>query len=72
MEIVYKTMFTRCRHIVKAVKNVSVAKFELVFTRCQNNLKAIGNLTVKNSLQDFDAEEMCVHAKNQSVSFQQC
>ena len=54
----FKTAFTRCRHILKTVKNVTVAKFELAFTRCQNNLKTIGNLTVKNSLQDFDAKEM--------------
>ena len=28
-----KTAFTRCRHILKTVKNVTVAKFELAFTR---------------------------------------
>ena len=39
--------FTQCRHILKTVKNVTVAKFELAFTRCWNNLKMIGNLTVK-------------------------
>ena len=26
-------MFTQCRHILKTVKNVMVAKFELAFTR---------------------------------------
>ena len=52
------------------VKTVTVAKFELAFTRCRSNLKMIGNLTAKNSLQDFDAKEMCLHSKNQSVAFQ--
>ena len=32
---VTKTVFTRCRHILKTVKNVTVAKFELSFTRCR-------------------------------------
>ena len=50
-----KTAFTRCRHILKTVKNVTVAEFELVFTRFLNNLETVGNLTVRNSLQDFDA-----------------
>ena len=49
-----KTAFTRCRHILKTVKNVTVAEFEPAFTRCQNNLEAVGNLAVRNSLQDFD------------------
>ena len=47
-----------------------VAKFELAFTRCRNNLRMIANLTVKNSVQDFDAKEMCLHSKNRSVAFQ--
>ena len=42
-----KTAFTRCRHILKTVKNVTVANFELAFTRYRNNLKTVGNLTVK-------------------------
>ena len=68
--IVYKTAFTRCRHILKTVKNVTVAKFELAFTRCRNKLKTVGNLPVKSSLQDFDVKEMYLHYKNRSVSFQ--
>ena len=55
--------------MLKTVKNVTVAKFELAFTRCRNNLKMIRNLTVKNSLQDFDAKEMYLHSKNRSVAF---
>ena len=65
-----KTAFTRCRHTLKTVKNVTVAKFELAFTRCRNNLKTVGNLMVKNSLQGFDAEETYIHPRNRSVSFQ--
>ena len=65
---VIKTAFTRCRHILKTVKNVTVAKFELAFTRCRNNLKTGGNSTVKNSLQEFDVKEMYLHPKNRSVS----
>ena len=33
---------TRCRHILKTVKNVTAAKFELAFTRYRNNLKTVG------------------------------
>ena len=33
--------------LLKTVKNVTVAKFELPFTRWQINLKTIGNFTVK-------------------------
>ena len=58
-----KTAFTRCRHILKTMKNVTVAKFELAFTRCRNNLKLVGNLPVKSSLQDFDAKEVCLHLR---------
>ena len=58
-----QTAFTRCRHILKTMKNVTVAKFELAFTRCRNNLKTVGNLTVRNSLQDFDAKEVCLHLR---------
>ena len=65
-----KTAFTRCRHILKTTKNVTVAKFELAFTRCRNNLKTFGNLPVKSSLQDFDAKEVYLNPKNRSVSFQ--
>ena len=53
-----------------AVKNVTVAKFELAFTGCQNNLKTVQNLMVKNSLQNFDAEDLYLHPKDRSVSFQ--
>ena len=65
-----KTAFTRCRHILKTVKNVTVAKFELAFTRCRNNLKTVRNLTVRNSFQDFDAIERYLHPKCRSVLFQ--
>ena len=70
VEKTYKTAFTRCRHILKTVKNVTVAKFELAFTRCGNNLKTVRDLTVGNSLQDFDAIERYLHPKCRSVSFQ--
>ena len=56
-----KTVFTRYRHILKTVKNVSVAKFELAFTRYRHNLKTIENLTVTDSvqsLQEFDAKNL--------------
>ena len=62
-------MFTRCRHILKTVKNVTVAEFELAFTRCRNNLKTLRNLTVRNSFRDFDAIERYLHLKCQSVLF---
>ena len=65
-----KTAFTRCWHILKTMKNVTVEKFELAFTRCRNNLKTIGNLLVKSSLQDFDANSVNLNPKNRSVSFQ--
>ena len=65
-----KTAFTRCRHILKTMKNVTVAKFELAFTRCRNNLKTVRNLPVKSSLQDFDANSVYLNPKNRSVSFQ--
>ena len=65
-------MFTRCRRILKTVKDVTAAKFELVFTRYRNNLKMLQNLTVKYSLQDVGAEEMYLQAKNPSVWFQKC
>ena len=42
-----KTAFTRYRNILKTVKNVTVAKFELAFIRYRHNLKTVGNLTVK-------------------------
>ena len=58
------------RHILKTMKNVTAAKFELAFTRCLNNLKTLGNLTVNNSLQDFGTKEMYLHSKNRSVAFQ--
>ena len=44
---VSKTAFTRCRHILKTVKKVTAAKFELAFTRYRHNLKTAGNLAVK-------------------------
>ena len=56
-------------HILKTMKNVTVAKFELAFTRCRKNLKTVRDLTVRNSLQYFDAKEVCVNPKNRSVSF---
>ena len=43
-KLAFKTAFTRCRHILKTMKNVTVAKFELAFTRCRKNLKTVGNL----------------------------
>ena len=64
------TAFTRCRHILKTVKNVTVAEFELAFTRCRNNLKTVQNLTERNSLQDFDEIERYLHPKCPSVLFQ--
>ena len=65
-----KTAFTRCRHILKTVKNVTVAEFELAFTRCRNNLKTVGNLTVRISLQDSDAIKRYLHPNCRSVLFQ--
>ena len=67
-----KTAFTQCRQILKMVKNVTAAKFEQAFTWCRNNLKTVGSFDCKNSLQDFDAREMYLHPKNQSVSCQKC
>ena len=67
-----ETAFTRCRHILKTMKNVTAAKFELAFTRCRNNLKTVRDLTVRNSLQDFDAKEAYLHSKSRSISFQKC
>ena len=66
----FETLFTRCRHILKTVKNLTVAKFQLAFTRCRNNLKTVGNLTVKKLLQDSDVKEMYLHPKKRSVLFQ--
>ena len=66
-----KTAFTRCRQILKSMKNVTVAKFELAFTRCWNNLKTVRNLPVKNPLQDFDANSVNLNPKNR-LSFQKC
>ena len=63
-EVLSETTFTGCWHILKTVKNVTVAKFELAFTRVRHNLKTVRNLTVKKSLQDFDAKEMYLHPKN--------
>ena len=65
-----KTASTRCRHILKTVKNVTVAKFELVFTRYRQNLKTVGNLTAINPLQAYqesDVNEMYLHLKNWSA-----
>ena len=69
INLIYAVL-TRCRHILKTVKDATVAKFELAFVRCRDNLKMIGNSTVKNFLQDFDAKEMYLHSKNRSVAFQ--
>ena len=58
--LLYKTAFTRCRHILKTVKNVTLAEFEPAFTRCRQNLKTVGNLTAINPLQapqEFDVNE---------------
>ena len=66
----FETAFTRCRHVLKTVKNLTVAKFELAFTRCRNNLETVGNLAVRNSLQDFDAIERYLHPKCRTVLFQ--
>ena len=62
-----KTAFTRCRHILKTMKNVTAAKSELAFTRCRNDLKTVGNLLVKSSLQDFDAKELYLNPKNRCL-----
>ena len=43
-----KAAFTGCRHIMKTVKEVTVAKFELAFTRYRHNLKTVGNFIVKS------------------------
>ena len=61
---------TRCRRILKTVKKVTAAKFELAFTRYLHNLKTVGNLTVTNSFVDFDAKEKYLHPKNRPVSIQ--
>ena len=61
---VSETTFTGCWHILKMVKNMTVAKIVLVFTRCRNNLRTVRKLTVKKSLRDFDAKEMYLHLKN--------
>ena len=65
-----KTAFTRCQDILKTVKNVTVAEFELVFTPCRNNLKTVQDLTVRNSLQDLDAIERYLHLMCQSFLLQ--
>ena len=66
----HSTAFTRCRHILKTVKNVMVAEFELVITRCRDNFKTVRDLIVRNSFQDFDAVERYLYPKCQSVLFQ--
>ena len=50
-------MFTRCRNILKTVKNVTVAKFELAFTRCRKNLKTVRKLTVKTRCKTLTARK---------------
>ena len=70
LQYLYYVTFTRHQHLLKTVKNLTEAKFELAFTRCRDNLKTVGNLTVKDSLQGFDAMEMNMHPKNRSISFQ--
>ena len=67
----FELAFTRCRHILKTMKNVTAAKFELAFTRCRNNFENGRKLDGKDSLQGFDAKEVCLHSKNLSVSFQE-
>ena len=65
-----KTAFTRCRHNLKTVKNVTATKFELAFTRCRHNLKTVGKIDSKKSFLDFDAKEKYLHTKNRPVSIQ--
>ena len=48
---------------------MTAAKFKQAFTRCQK-IENGRKLDGKNSLQDFDAKEVCLHPKNRSVSFQ--
>ena len=51
-----KTAFTRCRHILKTVKNVAVAKFEPAFTRMPEQFENVRNFDNKKTLHDFDAK----------------
>ena len=53
LNIFSQTAFTRCRHILKTVKKVTAAKFELAFTRYRHNSKTVGNLTVKTRCRTF-------------------
>ena len=60
----FKTAFTRCRQILKTVKNGTGAKFELAFLRYRHNLETTENSTVTKSmqpLQRFDAKEIYLH-----------
>ena len=42
--LAFETAFTRRPHLLKTVKNVMAAKFELAaFTRYRNNLKTVRN-----------------------------
>ena len=46
------------------MKNVTVAKYELVLTRYRQNLKTVGNLTAINPLQapqEFNVNEMYLY-----------
>ena len=45
-QTISETAFTRCRHILRTVKTMTVTKFELAFTRYRHNWKTIENLTV--------------------------
>ena len=73
VNILIKTTFTRHRHILKKVKNLTtVAEFGLAFTRFQHDFKKTENSTIANSvqsLQEFDPKEMYLHFKNCLVSF---
>ena len=39
-----ETTLTRCRHILKTVKNVMLAYFELALTQYRDDLKTIGRI----------------------------
>ena len=57
---------TRCWHILKTAKNVTVVKFEVAFTRYRHNMKTIENSMAINSVQsvlELDAKEMYLHLK---------
>ena len=70
-----ETAFTRCRHILKTVKNVAVANFELAFTRYRHNLKTVGNLTVKTRCRTLMLRESTYTLRidqSRSISVEKC